>query len=108
MSSSYYEDLVQFPDKHYIEICDFLEVPYESSAIERALGELHLPGRGDRKVVVSDHLSTESIGRGSAVPIQMIPPTALAHLNSLLSVLNYTELDETWNRQASPLGSPRD
>jgi protein-tyrosine sulfotransferase len=108
----FYESLVTNPQKVMADVFDFLEVRDEDQVYSEALNSPHLRGRGDFKVLLSDSVSTESLGRGSAVPIDRLPSTGLTNMNGLLAELGYEPLDAEWNLRPSEfrrgLASARD
>ncbi|MGO8875491.1 MAG: sulfotransferase family protein [Acidimicrobiales bacterium] len=98
-----YEELVQQPSEVFARLCSFFKVPFEEEAVHRALITSHLIGPGDHKIRMTDAISTSSLGRGSAVPVRMIPPLGLSSLNELAGELGYGQIGLDWNEQPSEL-----
>jgi protein-tyrosine sulfotransferase len=98
-----YEDLVTDPTVVFTETCHFLSVPYEEQAVASAVGTEHLMGYGDHKIFISDEVSTDSLGRGSVVPVHMLTPPGFTNMNMLLDQLGYEQLSEDWGSHPSPL-----
>jgi len=98
-----YEDLVTNPGDAVERLMSFIGVPFESRAVEEALKNPHAAGYGDHKILVTDEISTISLGRGGAVPVRLIPAAGLANMNEMLCKLGYDEIDENWNIKPSRL-----
>jgi hypothetical protein len=52
---------------------------------------------------VTTEISTVSLGRGSAVPVGMLPPMGLRSINELAGELGYGEIGPDWNKEPSVL-----
>jgi hypothetical protein len=93
-----YEDLVRRSDATLTDIATFLELSPakfdHSAAVFRRVSAM---GTGDHKIAYTSEISTASVGRGSRVPIDMIPPPLLARVNELHAVLGYPALQDPRN-----------
>jgi len=98
-----YEDLVTETETTFADICKFLGVNFEKAAIGNAFLQRHLGGHGDHQIGLYSTTSTDSIGRGSQVPVRSIPPIGLAQINRQLLLLGYPAIDYEWNHRPSPL-----
>lgn len=98
-----YEELVLTPEPTMRALSKFLEVDFESEAVAGALRATHLEGYGDFKIGLTDRLTSDSVGRGSAVPIRLLTPFALSNLNSLVEQVGYEPISADWNLCPSPL-----
>jgi protein-tyrosine sulfotransferase len=100
-----YEDLVARPAETLAGIHRFLGVEERpelaASALERAAS---VAGPGDHKVLGTQRVHQESVGRGKRVPINMIPPFLLAATNEALVALGYQALTESWSTMAGEDG----
>jgi len=98
-----YERLVTTPAEVWREITDFLRVPAEPGAVDSALRRSHLRGYGDHKILMTDEVNTDSLGRGSCVPLHLLTAHGLANVNSLMSRVGYPVMETNWNLSPSSL-----
>lgn len=99
----HYESLVTNPTETIGALCDFLGVQLVEGLDGDGLERLHLRGFGDGKVAATWSITLGSLGRGSAVPVSMLPDASLEHMNDLMTDLGYASIDRDWNRRPSPL-----
>jgi hypothetical protein len=73
---------------------------------ERLLKEIfstqHDQGSGDRKVLFTKKINTDSIGRGSTISRSFIPDNLLENMNGLLARLDYPLVGDDWDNAPSP------
>jgi hypothetical protein len=99
-----YEALVSQPEWAVRGICRFVGVPFEAEMLQRSLEAVpSLEGPGDEKVIFTSKISSDSIGRGTRVPLGMIPPALLEAVNNLLTQLGYPIIGQDWGSGPSPL-----
>jgi protein-tyrosine sulfotransferase len=99
----YYEMLVRDPKETARSIFRFIGANEDEDVVSSAFYRQHSQGAADRKIEFEATVHVESIGQGSRVPIDMIPPGLLQHMNALLERLGYPVVGPDWNHNASPL-----
>lgn len=98
-----YEDLVADPEENADRIFQFLGVasaPGISSTCFAAERERF--GPADHKIWFTSSITADSIGRGWAIPTELIGPQMLAVINELNGKLGYLPVDEEWGTSAPP------
>jgi hypothetical protein len=96
-----YEDLVADPEAQAERIFTFLgEEPVPGITSSFLAADRAQFGPGDHKIWSTSGVSSNSVGRGKRIPVQLISPTVLALANGLLERLGYPVLDEHWNELA--------
>lgn len=99
----HYESLITDPEAVTGEIFSFLGVDPQPGITERCFtSDVKVIGPGDHKIKATRRITADSVGRGVQVPVGMIPPTQLKVINHLLAELNYTPVDDSWQRSACP------
>jgi Sulfotransferase family len=98
-----YEDLAARPRDAAARIFGFLGVAHDPDIAARFLAEAgsHPPGPADYKIWSTSQVSTDSIGRGTRIPLGAIPPPLLEVVNGLLGELGYQQVAEDWNHGAA-------
>ena len=98
-----YEDLVTDPDGQIEAIFEFIGATPVPGIVARCFGPGHQRfGPGDYKIWNTDRVSTDSVGRGWAMPAGKIPEPLLARINELADVLGYVRVGERWGTGARP------
>jgi Sulfotransferase family len=98
-----YEDLVTDPENVADRIFKFLGVQPEPGISARCFaGERERFGPGDYKIWHTSQITTESLGRGWAVPVGMIPLQIRDQMNELAARLGYRPVDDGWGATAAP------
>jgi hypothetical protein len=98
-----YEDLVTDPENVANGIFKFLEVQPEPGISTRCFaGERERFGPGDYKIWHTSQITTQSLGRGWAVPAGMIPPQIREQMNELAAKLGYRPVDDGWGTATVP------
>jgi hypothetical protein len=105
----YYELMVTEPVPTFSSLFKRIGHKYESTIIDRAFERIDPLGPGDRKIEFDTAIHKSSVGRGSRVPVSLVPDVVLARLNHLLGQLGYPLVDRSWNDRPSPLlAGPQD
>ena len=98
-----YEDLVADPEGVSDGIFRFLGAcPAPGISAACFAPERERLGPGDYKIWHTTRISTESVGRGWAVPAEMMGPALMATVNELSARLGYARIDKTWGIAAVP------
>ncbi len=98
-----YEDLAADPDARAEEIFAFLGeesapgITHSCFTVDREQF-----GPSDHKIWATTNVTAESVGRGTRIPAQAIPPAVLGLANGLLEQLSYPLVDQTWNEHFRP------
>lgn len=97
-----YEDLVDDPDTVTDEIFEFLGLPpVEGISALCFSGERERFGAGDFKIWNTSQITGESVGRGWAVPANLMAPVTPT-INQLADRLGYVRVDDGWGASARP------
>ncbi|MGD0706326.1 MAG: sulfotransferase [Trebonia sp.] len=98
-----YEDLVTDPDGQIERIFGFIGASAVPGIVERCFAPEHQRfGPGDYKIWNTERVSTDSVGRGWAMPAGKISEPLLARVNELADVLGYIQVGEQWGTGAKP------
>ncbi len=98
-----YEDMVSAPEDVAQDIYAFLgEAPAPGASQRCFSGEREQFGPGDHKIWATSRISGDSVGKGEAVPVGLIPPPMLASINDLAGRLGYVPVDATWGTAGRP------
>lgn len=100
-----YEALVVQPEDTLRMLCRFLDLPWQPSILTAAFEAAASRGPGDRKVWYTKGIVSDSVGRGTQVPLGMVPPPLLEEINKLLPQLDYPVIEADWNVAAHPIRS---
>ncbi len=92
-----YEDLVRGPDKTMAEVFSFLRVVPVEDISAVAFTAPHDVSVGDHKVVFTDGVLADRIGRGRQVPITLVDSTLRTRMNAALVASGYAEVGADWN-----------
>ncbi len=107
----YYEDIVENPERVAADLFTFIGVEPDPGITERCLSITRdFYGPGDYKVMTTNRIAVDSVGRGVRVPVDLVPPALLGIANDLLASLGYPVIDDNWRRniQPPPLRPDRD
>jgi sulfotransferase family protein len=92
-----YEDLVADPEAVSDGIFRFLGArPAPGISAACFAPERERLGPGDYKIWHTTRISADSVGRGWAVPAEMMGPVLMATINELAARLGYAQIDKTW------------
>lgn len=99
----YYEDVVKNPERVASDLFSFLGVEQDPGITERCFGITHdFFGPGDYKVMNTNRVAADSVGRGVRVPADLVPPPLLGSANDLLARLGYAVVDDNWRKNIQP------
>ncbi|HUN37501.1 MAG TPA: sulfotransferase [Trebonia sp.] len=100
-----YEDLTFAPAETASRIFGFLGVEDVPGIAESCLTAPHeRSGPADYKIWTTFTIKRDSVGRGTAVPIEVIPGPLLGVINTILGRLDYAVIGDDWNvRPPAPL-----
>jgi hypothetical protein len=92
-----YEDLVADPEAVSDGIFRFLGArPAPGISAACFAPERERLGPGDYKIWHTTRVSADSVGRGWAVPAEMMGPALMATVNELAARLGYAQIDKAW------------
>jgi hypothetical protein len=98
-----YEDLVTDPEATAARLFEFLGVQAAPGISQACFSsERERFGPADFKIWYTSKISSDSIGRGWAIPIRMMGQPVLAAMNELAGKLGYLPVDEEWGSSAPP------
>jgi hypothetical protein len=99
-----YEDLVTAPEQVAASLFDFLDVQQVPGISAACFSTDHEKrGPGDHKIWFTSSVNDDSLGQGRRVPVAMIPPELLVHVNQVLSSLDYQPVDDRWSAGTEPV-----
>jgi protein-tyrosine sulfotransferase len=90
-----YEDMVGKPQETLSALFNFLDLPWHDAYLDpgRIFAESATGDPGDYKIRYTRGFETASVGRGWAVPIDLIPSALQQRINRLHAELGYPRLD---------------
>jgi hypothetical protein len=92
-----YEDLVADPEAVSDGIFRFLGArPAPGISAACFAPERERLGPGDYKIWHTTRISADSVGRGWAVPAEMMGPALMATVNEMAAKLGYAQMDKAW------------
>lgn len=98
-----YEDLVADPEGVAEKMFAFLGVPPAPGIASRCFTpERERGGGADYKIWHTSQITTDSVGRGWSIPVNMIDSAMAARVNELADRLGYIRIDETWGVADTP------
>jgi hypothetical protein len=93
-----YEDLASMPEDVTGSILEFLGARQAPGLAEACFRMPHdSDGPGDEKIWFTSGVNSDSVGRGTVVPVRAFPPPMLEDINETLSKLRYRSVGEDWN-----------
>lgn len=101
-----YEDLVSDPVVCLNPLFEFLNLEWDASLLKNVFSAPHDFGAGDMKANTSKKFYKSSVGKGSTIGLQNIPPNLLAEMNDILSRLGYSIVGPEWDYAPSPYIKP--
>lgn len=97
-----YEDLVEDPEATTQGIFEFLGLPRVPGITDQCFSADHERfGSGDFKIWNTSRITSDSVGAGWSVPLNLLGPT-VSTLNGLADQLGYRRIDENWGVTARP------
>ncbi len=97
-----YENLVTEPSQTLPAMFAALGLEWDERLLKEVFSTQHDQGSGDRKVLFTKKINTDSIGRGSTISRSFIPDALLEDMNRLLARLDYPPVGDDWDNAPSP------
>ena len=97
-----YETLVADPSRTLAAMFASLELDWDEKLLNAVFSSKHDQGSGDKKILFTKKVNTDSIGRGSTISRSSIPDDLLERMNLLLARLEYPIVGEDWDNAPSP------
>lgn len=97
-----YETLVAEPSRTLSLMFASLGLAWDENLLHAVFSTQHDQGSGDRKILFTKKVNTESIGRGSTISRENIPVDLLVKMNDLLTQLEYPPVGDDWDHTPSP------
>jgi putative sterol carrier protein len=97
-----YETLVAEPSETLPAMFAALGLEWSERLLKEVFSTQHDQGSGDRKVLFTKKINTDSIGRGSTISRSHIPDDLLENMNRLLARLDYPPVGDDWDHAPSP------
>ncbi len=99
----YYEMLVKEPAETLKGVLEYLNLEWEEEILAGAFQQTHQKGPADYEVEYTEEVADRSLGRGSTIPVGLIPLQQRVRMNAILRQLGYPTVDDRWNDRPSPL-----
>ena len=97
-----YEDLVAEPSQTLPAMFASIGLNWDEELLNAVFSTQHDQGSGDRKILFTKKVNTDSIGRGSTISRSFIPADLLEKMNDLLAQLEYPLVGDDWDNAPSP------
>lgn len=97
-----YENLVTEPSQTLPAMFAALGLEWDERLLKEVFSTQHDQGSGDRKVLFTKKINTDSIGRGSTISRSFVPDALLEDMNRLLARLDYPPVGDDWDNAQSP------
>ncbi|HEX8559859.1 MAG TPA: sulfotransferase [Pyrinomonadaceae bacterium] len=97
-----YESLVLRPSETLRAMFAALGLGWDEGLLGAVFSTKHDEGSGDRKILFTKRINTDSIGRGSTLAREDIPAALLERMNELLARLDYPPVGPDWGSSPSP------
>ena len=97
-----YETLVVEPLQTLPAMFAALGLDWDEKLLNAVFSTEHDQGSGDRKILFTKRVNTDSIGRGSTISRSNIPDELLDKMNRLLARLEYPIVGNDWDNAPSP------
>jgi hypothetical protein len=97
-----YETLVADPSQTLAAMFASIGLDWDEKLLNAVFSTKHDQGSGDRKILFTRKVNTDSIGRGSTISRSSIPDDLLEKMNLLLARLEYPIVGEDWDNAPSP------
>ncbi len=97
-----YEDLVTRPDETVTKLLAFIGVAEKEDITESCFRVAHEPGPGDEKIWLTTRVHSDSLGRGTIVPVRAMPAPMRERVNRILTQLGHDLITENWNASRTP------
>lgn len=97
-----YESLVLHPSETLRAMFAALGLEWDENLLGAVFSTEHDQGSGDKKILFTKRINTDSIGRGSTLSRDDIPAALLDRMNELLTRLDYPIVGPDWDNAPSP------
>ncbi|HEU4768543.1 MAG TPA: sulfotransferase [Pyrinomonadaceae bacterium] len=97
-----YETLVAEPSRTLTPMFAALGLDWDENLLHAVFSTQHDQGSGDRKILFTKRVNTDSVGRGSTISRANIPDDLLVRMNDLLTQLDYPPVGDDWDTAPSP------
>lgn len=97
-----YENLVAEPSQNLAPMFASFGLNWDETILNAVFSTQHDEGSGDRKILFTKKVNTDSIGRGSTISRSSIPADLLEKMNDLLAQLEYPPVGDDWDNAPSP------
>ena len=97
-----YEALVAEPSQMLPAMFATLGLEWDEKFLKEVFSTQHDQGSGDRKVLFTKKINTDSVGRGSTISRSLVPDDLLEKMNRLLAQLDYPPVGDDWDNAPSP------
>jgi len=94
-----YESLVQDSERVLEELFGFLGRSWDEKLLDSIFCSPHDQGEGDVKVWFSDRINKDSVGNGTAMPMEAIPKDLIVEIDALHKELGYSSIKSLYSRQ---------
>jgi putative sterol carrier protein len=94
--------LVADPSQTLTAMFASIGLDWDEKLLNAVFSTKHDQGSGDRKILFTKKVNTDSIGRGSTISRSSIPDDLLEKMNLLLARLEYPTVGEDWDNAPSP------
>ena len=91
-----YEDLVTDPETVALGLWKYLEIEPQQGLTDGMFENSRPRGVSDYKIWHTKRVLNSSIGRGSSVPIEFLPPQVCNEMNRVLRELEYQQITKCW------------
>lgn len=97
-----YETLVAEPSQTLSAMFAMLGLEWDERLLKEVFSTQHDQGSGDRKVLFTKKINTDSVGRGSTISRSHISDDLLEKMDRLLARLDYPPVGDDWDDAPSP------
>jgi protein-tyrosine sulfotransferase len=97
-----YEALVAEPSQMLPAMFAALGLEWDKRLLKEVFSTQHDQGSGDRKVLFTKKINTDSVGRGSTISRSYICDDLLEKMNRSLAQLDYPPVGDDWDNAPSP------
>ena len=101
----HYEDIVAQPNEILESTFRSIGVEWRKDILNKVFSSHHDLGPGDLKVVFSEKINTNSIGRGKMIPVSSISNVVYQHIDQVNERLGYKSLREFYEKEKATDGN---
>ncbi|MCW3466648.1 sulfotransferase family protein [Chitinophaga nivalis] len=92
-----HESIVRQPAATIQRLFDFLQLPVRNDFIENIFKINHQRGHGDPKIIWTNNIELNTVGKGYRIPIHRLHTDKIAAINQLQAALGFRPIDLTVN-----------